>query len=356
MMLILGIILFALLVVIHEFGHFIVARRNGVEVEEFGIGFPPRIYGKKVGETLYSVNLIPLGGFVKQKGESDSDQRPGSFGSTSLWVKAKILLAGVGMNFIAAFVILLILALTQLPTLVPGQYQVPADQTVTSEGVMAVQVVEGSAAAQAGITSGDRIISIENHTIDSSQHLRSLTERFRGEEVAVTYESDSEKVTTPIALTEDEDGGNLGVAPLDAQTSRYTWAAPLVALGVTGQITGLILVAIWNIITGLITGAGSAAAEGVAGPVGIVMILQNIGNFGISYLFSLIANISIALAVFNVLPIPALDGGRLAVIGGARILRKPLPEKIENSIHAIGFVAILALLVFVTYVDIQRFF
>lgn len=440
-MLILGIVLFALLVVLHEFGHFIVARRNGVEVEEFGIGFPPRLYGKKVRGTLFSINLIPLGGFVKQKGESDSDRRPGTFGATSFWVKAKILMAGVGMNIATAALLVLILALTQLPTMLPDQYQVPSDQTIVEEKLIAARIAESSPVRKAGIPEGSVIREIAGSPVRTQEDIRRIGKNHRHQEVEIRYSppehdevrssrvrlgntrpgflgtemedtegegvrvgavlqnsaaeeigiaegdvihsvagqevgsreelteltSDRAGQITEVAYTSQGQrqvgearfgtGGVIeGVNVFPVQTSRYTWAAPLVALGITVQMIGLILAVAWDALTGLIAGAGMQAADGLTGPVGIVVILQSIGNFGIPYLLFLIVNISAALGVFNALPIPALDGGRLAVIGGARVLRHQLPEKVENGIHGVGFLVLLSLIVLITYVDIQRFF
>lgn len=352
-MIILGILCFVLLVIVHELGHFLVAKRNGVEVEEFGIGFPPRLFGKKYGETLYSVNLLPLGGFVKLKGETDSDKRPGSFGVASIWSKAKILLAGVGMNILATIVIIFVLALTQLPNMIPGQYQIPANQTVIEGAPKVAQVVEESAAAGAGIKPGDEIVSINDNQITSGEQLSATTEKLAGEEVEISLRRSGDIQNTTAVLGTDEEGGYLGVAPIES--SRYTWAAPLVAVGLTLQMIGLVLGVLWDIVTGLLAGAGSEAAQGVAGPVGIIVILQNLSDFGLAFLFMVIASISVSLAVFNALPIPALDGGRLAVIVGARTLKKQLTEKVENSIHAAGFLSLIALLILITYVDIQRF-
>ena len=355
MMIVLGILLFAFLVVVHELGHFWVARRNGVEVEEFGIGFPPRVLSRRHGDTLYSLNLLPLGGFVKMKGESDSDRRPGSLGSASLWVKAKILLAGVGMNVIAAFVIIFILALTQLPTLIPGQYNIADDQTVIRDSVIVSDVLEDSAAQLSGVEPGDEIRRIDGERVESAAGLQDITSDRAGETVAVEIVQDGRDRAVEVQL-DDGDDGPLGVVPAEVQTSRYTWAAPLVAIGLTGQMIWLVLGAIGDIVIGLVSGAGAEAAEDVAGPVGIVAIFQGLSDVGLSYLFFLMATISVSLAVFNALPIPALDGGRLAVILGARVLGKNLSEKVESAIHGIGFLALIGLLILITYVDIQRFF
>ncbi len=356
MMILIGVLIFALLVVVHEFGHFIVARRNGVEVEEFGIGFPPKIAGKKVGDTEYTLNLIPLGGFVKLKGESDSDREKGSFGSVRLWPKTKILLAGVGMNFVAAYFMVLILALTSLPIILPGQYSVSENESRTGENVVVSAVVEDSAAEEAGIEVGDRIVYIDDIAIETAGQLADTTTDLAGEEVMISIERGSSSMELTTTLAEEGEDGQLGVAPIEAATVRYTWAAPIVAMGITLQMTGLVLAAVGNILLGLFTGAGGEAASQLTGPVGIVFLLQNLGSFGFEYLFFLLASISISLAVFNALPIPALDGGRLSVIAGARLLRKRLRPEVENAIHGIGFMLLIGLFLLITYVDIQRFF
>ena len=356
MMIIVGILLFALLVVIHELGHFWVARRNGVEVEEFGIGFPPRILSREHNGTLYSLNLLPLGGFVKMKGESDSDKRPGSLGSKSLWSKAKILLAGVGMNIVAAFAIILVLALTQLPSLIPGQYNISDNQTIVRDSVMVGSVVDGSPAQDSGIQAGDELITVADRDIESANGLVDITEELAGELVVVEIVRDGDGKSVEVVLDAEDEDGSLGVAPVEVETSRYTWAAPLIAVGLTGQMIWLVLTAVGDIFIGLLTGAGADAAQDVAGPVGIVAIFQGLSDVGLSYLFFLMATISVSLAVFNALPIPALDGGRLALILGARLAGRSLSEKVESAVHGIGFMALIGLLILITYVDIQRFF
>lgn len=354
MMIVVAILLFALLVIVHELGHFLVARRNGVEVEEFGIGFPPRVFSTERGGVRYSLNLIPLGGFVKMKGESDSDRRPGSFGVASLWAKTKIMLAGVGMNMVAAFVILLVLAVTQLPTLIPGQFQIESDRTIVEQGVAVRSVSENSPAEAADMRAGDMIVRVADTEIMSAQQLVDTTGRLAGKEIDIVLERNQESYTRTLTLGEGE--APLGVAPAELETNRYTWAAPIVAFVVTWQIAGLLLVTVGGIIVELLSGAGSAAAEELVGPIGIVFILQNISGLGVAYLWAIVVNISVALAVFNALPIPALDGGRLAVIAGARALRKQLTEQVENTIHGTGFLALIGLIILISYLDVQRFF
>ncbi len=356
MMILLGVFLFALLVVVHEYGHYKVAKRNGVEVEEFGIGFPPRLFSKQVGDTLFSFNLIPLGGFVKLKGEASSDNQPGGFGASSLLTKAKILMAGVGMNVLAAIFIVTVIAWIGLPKMLPDQFTIAADETVSSSNVVITHVMDSSAADEAGITSGDSILTINGADISSAQGLSEATESLAGTAVDIDILRGGEELTLNVLLGDDADEGYLGVLPADLQTSRYSWSAPIVAAGVTLQMIGLVLAAIWEILSGLVAGSAAEAADQLVGPVGIVFLLQNLGDLGINYLLFLIASISVSLAVFNALPIPALDGGRLSVILGAKALRKDLTAKLENSIHGMGFILLMGLFILITYVDVQRFF
>ncbi|MEX0934574.1 MAG: M50 family metallopeptidase [Candidatus Saccharimonadales bacterium] len=356
MMILLGVLFFALLIIAHEYGHYKVAKRNGVEVEEFGIGFPPRLFSKKVGDTLYSFNLIPLGGFVKLKGESTSSEEPGGFGASSLRVKTKILLAGVGMNVVAAIVIVAVLALVGLPKILPNQFSIEANETIASSHVVAAQVIEGSAADEAGITSGDGVLAINDIDITSAEMLSETTASLSGEEVSINVLRSGEEVVVNTVLGTDPDEGYLGVLPVDLESSRYTWAAPIVAVGLTFQMIGLVLVAVWDILSGLFTATAGEAVDQLVGPVGIVFLLQNLGELGLSYLILLIASISVSLAVFNALPIPALDGGRLFLILAAKSMRKNLTEKVENAVHGLGFVLLMGLFILITYVDVQRFF
>ncbi len=357
-MIIVGILLFIVLVIIHEFGHFIVARRNGVEVEEFGIGFPPRIWGrkfKKAGKTLYSVNWIPLGGFVRLKGEYSQDTRKGSFGSVSLWKKTKITMAGVGMNFLAAAVIFTILALTGMPKLVENQYSIDWDVTSTEGHIAAARVEDDSPASNAGVEAADRLISFDGVVLVEEDQLSQLTQENAGEEVNFVVLQDGEEVELSATLNEDnEEQGYFGIVPILIEEQTYGITAPLVGIGTTAQMSVLTLQGLGGLVGNLITGNFGTAADNVAGPVGIVDILSNMGAFGITYVMFFIAIISLTLAIINALPIPALDGGRLAITALFQWTKKPLSKNLEEKIHGIGFMVLILLIILVTLVDLQR--
>lgn len=362
-MIFLGILLFALLVVVHEFGHFIAARRNGVDVEEFGIGFPPKLFGKKMGkhQTLYSFNLIPLGGFVKLKGETDSDKSKHSFGSVSLGKKAKILMAGVGMNVVAVYVILLVLALFSLPKVLPNQFNIASNEKDLNTQVLVTNVSKDSAASSIGMVVGDQVKNIDGVAISSTEDLQNATSSRPDKTVEVVYRHKNEQKVATAKLANDKGEGRLGVVPLDATASRYTWSAPIVAAGATLQMLWLTLSGIVTTLVGFIVGLftrtdTSAATEAVTGPVGVFFLMKNIGSFGFEYLLILIASISASLAVVNALPIPALDGGRLALIMAARGLKKKLSPRLENAVHSIGFMVLIGLIILISYFDVRRFF
>lgn len=357
MLLVLGIFLFVLLVVAHEFGHFWAAKRSGVEVEEFGVGFPPRLAGRRYKGTLYSLNLIPLGGFVKLKGENDSDQRPGSFGTAGFKNKAKILMAGVAMNLVVAYGLFLAVALVGMPRLFDGQFSVTADEQAQVQQVMAAQVVPDSPAAAAGLVPGDVITAIDGVAVSGVEELIEATQSRPAQTVTVHYRRDGRDQQARVTLAELENGeGRLGVVPFNATAVRYTWSAPLVAAGLTIQTAWLTLVVFGGFIGSLVgSGVGAAMDQPVAGPVGIFTILSNLSDLGlVSYLLVIMASISVSLAVINTLPIPALDGGRLAVISLFRGLRRRLEPATESAIHSVGMLALLALIVLITVIDVRR--
>jgi regulator of sigma E protease len=375
LLLVIGLILFVGLVVVHEWGHFIMARRNGVEVEEFGIGFPPAAWRKRIksekGDYDFTLNWLPLGGFVKLKGEHDADEKQGTFGAASLSAKVKIMLAGVVMNLFAAFVILTILAWIGMPKLVPDQFTVPSDTTTIRQDVLVAFVEEDSPAEEAGLEQRDVLISIgpidgEKQELKTAAQLPEITEQFAGQEVEIQFMRGDESITSNVELRSqdevnaskdtDEPVGHLGIAPTEYAVDRSTWSAPIVAGGLIAQFAALTYQGIGSALGNLITGNTSAAGEQVAGPVGIFVLLQEGTFLGIEFILIIIAVISLTLALINALPIPALDGGRLFVTLLFKAIRKPLTPELEDRIHGTGLALLLLLFVVITIVDINRFF
>jgi regulator of sigma E protease len=386
MLLIVGILLFIGLVVVHEFGHFIAARRNGVEVEEFGIFFPPRLYKRRAKDGwIFSFNLIPLGGFVRLKGEHDSDTEPGSFGAATLGAKTKIMAAGVAMNLLAALVLFTIIALIGMPQLVDNQFTVKSDSKPVSQQVLISYIEPGSPAAKAGLKTQDQIddIALPGHSpvaIESAANLPKITKSFAGRDATIFYTREGQHREAQVKLRgaeevaasrkTDNPKGYIGILPTDYSVRRSTWSAPVVAVGLSAQLTGLTfqglghaLAGLGSLIAGGVTGntearqnGQTAASDQVAGPVGIFVILKDGSLIGYQFMLFIIAYISLTLAIMNILPIPALDGGRLWLTLGSRGVKRPLSARQEEIINAAGFMVLIGLIILVTAVDVKRFF
>lgn len=362
--------MFVGLVVAHEWGHFIIARRGGVEVEEFGIGFPPKVWSRKIhtkkSKFLLSFNLLPLGGFVRLFGEHDSDKRPGSFGAAPLKIKVKIMLAGVAMNLLIAYLLLMVLAATAMPKIIDGQYTVTSDtkviqQVKNADVVLADSIVANSPAEKAGIKPGDRIIGLSEQAITAPEQIPPITEKNAGKTVAVKVERNGQQLTYKATLNRQNTGnGYLGISSSSGRSGielrRSTWSAPIVAGGLIKQFTELTFKGIGTVFSSLSKGDTHTASEQVSGPVGIFYILKEGGKLGLSFVLMIIAIISLTLALINALPIPALDGGRLFVTLVFRALKKPLTKRREDIIHGSGFAFLMLLFILVTFVDIRRFF
>lgn len=368
----LGLVLFVSLVVIHELGHFFAARRSGVEVEEFGIGFPPKVWGKKLKSgVLFTINLLPLGGFVKLKGEHDADRGEGSYGAASLKNKTKIIAAGILMNLVVAIGLFTLLGWVGMPKLLDNQFTVARDTKIIRSDVLVAGIEADSPAAQAGLQAKDQLTGIGPHSgavvpITSSKQLPEITQQYAGQNVLVTYERSGQEKQEYAKLRTTEEvevskkigtpKGYLGVAPQDFILQRSTWSAPIMALGVTKQLTELTLKGLGSAIANVVRGEGQKASEQVAGPVGIFVVIRDGSILGFQFIVTIIALLSLTLAIMNALPIPALDGGRLFVTYLFRLLKKPLTPKTEDLIHSAGFMVLILLCVLITVVDIRRFF
>lgn len=370
-LIILGFLLFVGLVVLHELGHFIVARRNGVEVEEFGIGFPPKAktLGVKNG-TEYTLNWLPLGGFVKLKGEHDADTEPGTFGAAGLWPKVKIMLAGVVVNALTAFVLFTILAAVGIPRIIENQYTVESDTKIIQREVLTAYVEPNSPAANAGIKDQEELAAIGEPNapkdfIQEASQLPEITKKYAGKEVEIIVRNNGEarQVLTTLRTAEevdsskdtDEPKGYLGIIPSEYIVQRSTWSSPIVAVGLMKQITGATFKGLGTALSGVFQGDAEKASSQVSGIVGIGYIIGKGSALGLQFILLIIAIISLTLAIMNVLPIPALDGGRLFVTLLFRAIKKPLTQRKEEWIHGTGFLMLMVLFVLITIVDINRF-
>jgi regulator of sigma E protease len=376
-----GLIILVILVVIHELGHAIVARRNGVVVEEFGVGFPPKAWAKKLkrsilgNDVLFSINWLPLGGFVKLQGEHDAADKKGDYGAATYWQKTRILLAGVLMNWAAAVVLFTILALVGLPKILPNQFTVPGDTETSVEPLKVAFVEPGSPADKAGLKEGDKLLLIADNDIQSPTELSQATKANHGKKINVTYSRNNQEVTIPVTLRAKNSAskGFLGVRTTQQLSEvRATWSAPIVGVVTTVQLTGETFSSLGKVVSSLAQGIGSRftsdasarksgdealsfASNSVSGPVGILgVIFPQMQQAGVKPLVLLTAIISLSLAVMNVLPIPALDGGRWFVMTLFKVLKRPLSKEREEKIQAVGFMALIALIVLVTIADVSK--
>ncbi|OGL33577.1 hypothetical protein A3F64_02495 [Candidatus Saccharibacteria bacterium RIFCSPHIGHO2_12_FULL_42_8] len=370
-----GLLILMFLVIIHELGHAIVARRNGVNVKEFGIGFPPKFASVVLkNKILLSLNWLPLGGFVKLQGENDEANKKGDYGAAPLWVKTKILLAGVGMNWLFAMLAFTLLAVIGMPKVIPNQFTVASDTKEVQTPLKVTFVSQGSPAEKIGLKVNDRIITVADKKIMQPDDLVGITDQNQGKRVEVKYLRDGQTFAVYVQLRykPHAEKGVLGVAT-SSQTVRYsTWSAPIVGVGTTVQFSAMTLQGLGDLIGKLSSGIASqlsgdkverekgsqeisAAGSSVGGPLSIVgVFFPAAQNAGTSTLLFLTAIISLTLAVMNILPIPALDGGRLFLTLLFRAIKKPLTKDLEDSIVGYSFMALMGLVVIITIADVFK--
>ena len=382
---VIGLVILTILVGLHELGHAMAAKKAGVKLKEFGLGFPPNIFTFKAKTdkilpkgTPIAINWIPLGGYVKLQGEYDADTKKGDYGVASFWGKTKILFAGVVMNWLVAIVLFTILAWVGLPKMLPNQFYLGNDAQISGGEVIAVKVVENSPAAKAGIERGDQIVKIAEQKIETSDQISQIAKANAGKKVEVEFIRGGKtmKRTAEIRVKNDDGKGLLGLgSDSNATKIRSTWSAPLVGAGVTIQLSAETFRSLGDLIansfTGLVQKFSSnqetqkvadqkleSAGDNLAGPLSILGILfPAAAEAGIETLLLLSALISLSLACMNVLPLPVLDGGRWLMMAiYSKILRKPLTKEREEQIISWGVYILLALTALVFILDIGRFF
>jgi len=336
------VLVLSLLVLVHELGHFAVAKLTGIKVEEFGFGYPPRLFTiARRGDTEYTINAIPFGGFVRMLGEEDPSH-PDSFAAKSKLVRASSLLAGPLMNVVLAFFLFVGVGLVG--------FDIPTGS------VAIVGVAPGSPAAEVDLQEDDTILSIDDLTVRNTYELIRYTKERLGEEVTLSIKRGER--TLPVHLTPRQeppvDEGPIGVIiqtvdVVGTDKLRYSlWEA----IPMAGRMIGDVIMAIFSGVASMIQGV---IAPDIRGPVGIAAVTGEIAKSGLVALMQFTAFLSIQLAILNLLPFPALDGGRLAFIalealrGGKRVA----PEK-EGLIHLVGLVILIGLMLIVSYQDVVR--
>lgn len=351
------ILILGLLVFVHELGHFFAAKRMGIRVEEFGFGFPPRLFGVKRGETIYSVNLIPLGGFVKifgEDGEEKSSHR--SFAAKKAWQRAIVLLAGVTMNIILAILLLSAGYMIGLPQ------SIDDGQNIAGAMVQITQVAAGSPAEGVGIKVGDIILSagapgVQSAEIKKVAELQNFIDENKGREVSIWLKRGQAKFQVNIVprVNPPQGEGEMGVGLARVARIAFPWYQAIYESVKTVFLLIWVIISSLAIIVWKFFSSGGVAGE-VVGPVGVYAITGQAAQMGFIYLLQLAAFLSINLAIVNALPLPALDGGRVLFLIIEKIKGSPVSETVEKAVHTAGFVFLILLMIVITLKDIARLF
>lgn len=343
------------LVLVHEWGHLIAAKKAGCEVEEFGFGFPPRLASFSWHGTRYSFNLIPLGGFVKIKGEDMSEENPGpgSFATKSAPWRILILAAGVLMNVLFAVFLFTWQGIIGVPTIITPENT----GSLTNQLTYIVAVVPNSPAAVAEIAAYDRIVRIADIDRPSIEQVTASIASHAGQELTLELDRQGVKsiVTTVPRVNPPAEEGALGVSLVATGITKIPLLqAPWHGVVRTWEMLTAITSQFWEIGGRLIR--EGTAGETLTGPVGIAIYTNEATKLGLTYVLEFGGLISLNLALINILPIPALDGGRILFVLLEVILRRKIPAKVEQIAHTAGFIGLIALMLLVTWRDISRFF
>ena len=343
------LITFGILIFVHELGHFLVAKRSGVKVERFSLGFPPKMIGKKIGDTEYCISWIPLGGYVKMAGENPDEEKekwePFEFLGKPAWQRGLIIVAGPVMNLLLAVVLFW------------GVVFFSGKEVVHYEKTTIGIVGKGTPAEKAGLKSGDQVISVNGIEVKNFNDMAQIIYKEVEKPIILKWKRGNEvyeaQVTTIKEKVQDENGntkevGKIGVSPEFIIVRLNIFQAFIEGIGITVFIT----VESVKFLVGLFTGA--ASLKMVGGPIFIARTAGETAKLGLASFFSFIALLSVNLSIINILPIPVLDGGHILFLGLEKLRGKPLSLKQRAIIHQIGLAFLLALIIYVSYNDILR--
>ena len=331
MTIIYAILIFCVLIFVHEFGHFITAKMCGVKVNEFAIGMGPAFFKKQRGETLYALRVFPIGGYCAMEGEDEDSDHPRAFNNQPAWQRAIVLAAGSLMNLLTCVVLLIVIAFSA------GQATTTLDK-----------VEPGSPAEVAGLQAGDTIKKIDGEEMDDWNTLVQTIGYSEEESLDITVSRDGEEITVPVGLeyNKEQKRNMIGITP---KMERHFFDSISAGIKNTGNMT----VMMYDTLRQLFT--GDVSVKELSGPVGIVYAVNETAKSGILYVIYLAALLSLNLAIINMLPLPALDGGRLLFLLIRKITGKRVTDEMEGRIHFIGIMLLLLLLVYVTFNDVIRF-
>lgn len=363
MSVIIFIIILGVLIFVHELGHFLIAKKSGIRVDEFAIGFPPKIFSFKKGETKYALNLIPFGGYVKIFGESPDEEssdpnRTDSFVNKSKLTQASVLIAGILFNIIFAWLLFSISFMTGFPSVVTDETRA----NIKDASVVITEVIDDAPANKAGLQPSDEIVSLSNGENMISGHIsivdiQDFIAQNNSSEIIFEYRRDNKLSKVSLVPKEGIVEGKfvVGIAmdmigSLQLPVHLAVWEGFLMTGGMLKDIALGLGTFIGQIFT------GKANFDQVAGPIGIVSLVDNASNFGFIYLLGFTAFISLNLAVLNLIPFPALDGGRLLFVLIETITRRPINIKVANTLNLFGFLLLILLMIVITVSDVFKLF
>lgn len=328
MSIIVAILVFNAIVFIHEGGHFIAARLGGIKVVEFALGMGPKLFGRQIGETMYSLRAFPIGGFCLMLGEDEEKNDPGAFNNSPLWSRISAVAAGPVVNLLLA-VIIYSLVITPVAAPIIGQ------------------VTKGMPAEKAGITAGDKIVDINDVKISNWQEMKPEIAKHEGEEMTVTLENHG--VQRDVQVVPIKNPGSNDIVIGVTQKVVIGGFSIIDGFKTTGTITKMMLGFLGELVM------GKANTDEVSGPISIIVYMNEAAKTGFLNVLYLTAIISLNLGIMNLLPLPALDGGRLLFMLLELVRRKKLPAEKEGMVHFVGLVALMALSLFLMYRDIIKF-
>lgn len=346
------IIALSLLILAHEAGHFFSAKFFKVRVDEFGIGFPPRIFGKKIKGTLYSINALPFGGFVKIFGEDSEDsgssgREEGSLGFSDISIikRAIVLLGGIFMNIVAGWILFSVVFMIGVPfhLAVNG---VAKDSPAFESGILAGDIILSASYGDNSIYDPITIDVFKKFIEDAGEN---------NVDIVIRRGTDIHTITSHGRLSPPEGQGSLGVSiSMTGVPRQGFFSAFSEGARETTSMLGLIVSSFYDFFSNIFSSPESA--KNIAGPVGIVMIAKQVSDLGFVFFIQLLALISLQLAIFNLIPFPALDGGRVLLLMYEAVFRSPVSRSVQTFINAGGLIILLGLMVFATFQDIGRFF
>ena len=366
------ILVLSLLVFVHELGHFWVARKFGLKPKEFGFGFPPRAWGvyknkdgkwktvrggkeaEDAADTVYSINWIPIGGFVNVGEDEEESDNPNHFINKPIWQRATILSAGVTMNVVLAAVLIIIGLMIGLPQVIDEDIDVRAK--VSDKRIQIVQVLPNSPAKAAGVKMGDIITGINENQFTKYEALQQFVDERTGQELSYKIKRGREEMVVQVIpeIMEETGKGGIGIAIAETGTVKYPWYLAITeGIKTTFILIWVIILAFYELFKNLIIGNGVSAE--LAGPVGIAALTGQMARMGFVYVLQFTALLSINLAIINFLPIPALDGGRVLFLIIEKIRRKSMKRKLEAGLNQAFFILLMLLVLIVTFRDVARY-